>query len=344
MILDVQLSSACLGALAAAARLVALRSNMSDGCISESNSASSRASTSTEPDHSDSTYEDLLTDKLLMNQKKAIVSIAWDIWFHIRSGDDSLQNEMPPQHNIYVISALLSVMLRAGSEQDVAHALKVAMESNARRDDVFYNTLLDACADAGQPEACHAVINMMQNDINCVKEQPTSGSCSTTEIDTDDSAPPESLTITARQFNPLLRYCAKAGGAWAQQKVWQLLHDMRAQSISPDEFTMSILLTACETSRDPDRAVEVLRMTRRYARLSSSSNDSTLRVTPALMRHAHRVFNQRWAWRRRPHAVKLLWSMWLAEFPDSKAAEPNGFPWWPRDRPVGAPKHVGRRI
>jgi hypothetical protein len=276
-----------------------------------------------------------------VRQKKAIVAMAWQVWNQLQSDAATAHDDQDAANSgesIQVLSSLVTVMSRAGCKEDCARALQEVMKSSVRRDEVFYSSLLEACADAAEPETAQMIMNMMQ------KAKHTHS---------------EPVAVTTRHFNALIRAYARAGGTWASTGAWDQLHTMTTEltpPLVPDEYTVSALLAACESVQDPDRALHVLRFALQHSRplaVGKSNDDSRrgVRATPALLRHAHRLFNCRWAWRRRPQAMELMWSIWDSKSQRSRLLQRTRtrhsskvFPWWHGDHPVGAEEHVGRRV
>lgn len=241
----------------------------------------------------------------------------------------------------HVLSTLTSVMLRAGTENDRAAALHAVLKHpHVKQDGIFWAVLMEEHAERGAA----AEAEMLMDSLHAAAAeggQELGG-----------------LTVGTRHFNALLRAFARTGGEWASDKVWPVLHTMRNDlGIDPDEYTISILLTACDSAENSDKAMEVLQMALLLAggRVKNrvSGQKGQLRPTMTLLRHAHRVFNRRWGWRRRPEALAILWKLWALGASD-QGGEPvvggGEFPWWdsvdesdPR-RPNTAGPGVGARV
>ena len=267
-------------------------------------------------------------------QRKAIVAMGWQLWHALeeqmvvsaarrtrrdgsRRAKRLKQEEAEERRSqAHVLSSLMSVMVRAGGQEDVAAALQAVMgHEHVERDPVLFTVMMEACADKAEAEQCRTMMVMLQQ---------------------------RGIEVTTRHYNALLRAYARKGGDWAREGVWQQLHEMRDAGCLPDEYTISILLTASTSAKDARRAIESVKLAVKLAK------EGHVRPTTTLLRHAHRTFNQRWGWPKRPQALPLLWELWACGTPDDSAEPALGgseFPWWPaEDRPAGAEDGVGARV
>ena len=236
--------------------------------------------------------------------------------------------------------------------------------SHVRRDPVFWAVMMEASAEKADAQQCELLLASFERILQEQEEQQEQHGSGRRR----GSAKDKDGGIGRRHFNALLRAHARGGyggGTDAQTSdaaaaaaaaedvsgVWQQLRRMRHDyGLEPDEYTISNLLTACERHRDPDHAIEALQLAlllatqaKDEAAAGSSSSGvaalagrrgghgAVLRPSMPLLRHAHRIFNHNWGWRRRPDALNILWQLWAlgsAEGGGEPTLGGSEFPWW----------------
>ena len=242
---------------------------------------------------------------------------------------------------------------------------------HVRRDPVFWAVMMEASAEQAGVAQCEMLLESFERALRTHDEE---GEDRRAGRDSRQSA---TRGVGTRHFNALLRAYARGAGNSDEDSVcdlvWiQLLRMQDEYGLVPDEYTISSVLMACERDRNPDRAMEALRLALRLAtgvkRTNNGQSSTTggaqhvMKPSMPLLWHAHTIFNYKWGWRRRPEALEIIWRLWALGSADAGGEPTVGgseFPWWDghsqragrgsragvgTDRPLGAGQGVGPRV
>lgn len=244
--------------------------------------------------------------------------------------------------------------------------------SQVRRDPVFWAVMMEASAEQGAAAQCEMLLESFERFLRTHHDEEDAGRGSRRQRTKQG--------VGTRHFNALLRAYARdvsvgdSDGRLVTDLAWTQLRRMQDDyGLIPDEYTISSVLMACERERNPDRALEALRLGLRLAtrgkghdesnRQMSTAGGSQQLMTPSmpLLRHAHTIFNHKWGWRCRPEALEIIWRLWALGSADTGGEPTIGgseFPWWDGhgqraggaagagggDRPLGAGQGIGPRV